>query len=101
MTRAEIARLTFREPEKTFEPMPVTMRDSLSDLASSNEGEDWEDDDDEETEQGKMSKDDEPGWVMGTITKMVPQHKENFRQNCMKLDELTQLGWVDTANYFS
>jgi hypothetical protein len=29
------------------------------------------DDEDEETEQGKLSEDDEPGWVMGTISKMV------------------------------
>jgi len=27
-----------------------------------------EDEDDEETEQGKLNEDDEPGWVMGTIT---------------------------------
>jgi len=47
--------------------------DSLSDLASSEDEEDGEDEDDDEedTELGKLSKDDEPGWVMGTITKTV------------------------------
>jgi hypothetical protein len=73
--------------------------DSLSDLASSDDGEDGEDED-EETEQGKLSEDDEPGWVMGTITKTVQQHMESFRQKQMKLEELTQPGWEDAADYF-
>jgi len=45
------------------------IRDSLSDVASSDVEEDGEDN--EDTEQGKLSEDDEPGWVMGTISKMV------------------------------
>ena len=80
--------------------MLVAIGDSLSDLASSDDGEDGEDDDDEETEQGKLSEDDEPGWVMGTITKTVQQRMERFRQKPMKLDELTQPGWEDAADYF-
>jgi hypothetical protein len=39
-----------------------------------------------------LSEDDEPGWVMGTITKTVQQHMERFRQKQMKIDELTQTG---------
>jgi hypothetical protein len=72
---------------------------SLSDLASFD---DWDDreDEDEETEQGKQSEDDEPGWVMGTISKPVQQCMQSFRQKQMKLDELTQLGWEDAADYF-
>jgi len=31
---------------------------------------------------------------------MVQQHLERFRQKQMKLDELTQPGWEDTADYF-
>jgi len=100
MTQAEIAGLTTREPENTFEEMLVAIRDSLSDLASSDDGEDGEDEDDEETEQGKLSDDDEPGWVMGTITKTVQQRIESFRQKQMELDELTQPGWDDAADYF-
>ena len=98
---AEIARLMSREPENMFEEILVAIRDSLSDLASSDDGEDGEDEDDEETEQGKLSKDDEPGWVMGTITTTVQQRMERFRQMQMKLDELTQPGWEDAADYFS
>jgi hypothetical protein len=101
MTQAEIAGLTSREPEKTFEEMLVAIGDSLSDLASSDDGEDGEEEDDEETEQGNLSEDDEPGWVMGTITKTVQQRMERFRQKQMKLDELTQPGWEDAADYFS
>jgi len=100
MTHAEIAGLTSREPEKTFEEMLVAIGDSLSDLSSSDDGEDEEEEDDEETEQGNLSEDDEPGWVMGTITKTVQQHMDRFWQKKMKLDELTQPGWENAADYF-
>jgi len=99
VTHAEIAGLTPREREKTFEEMIAAIGDSLSDLASSDDGEDGEDED-EETELGKLSEDDKPGWVMGTISKMVQQRMENFRQKQMKPDELTQPGWEDAADYF-
>src|SRR5882757_9930732 len=100
MTLAEIAGLTSGEQEKTFEEILVAIGDSLSDLASSNDGEDGEEEDDEETEQGNLSEDNEPGWVMGTITKTVQQRMERFRQKQMKLDELTEPGWENAADYF-
>jgi len=99
MVHTEIAGLTSRETEKTFEEMMAAIGDSLSDLASSDDGKDGEDED-EETEQGKLSEDDEPGWVMGTITKTVKQRMKSFWQKQMKLDELTQPGWEDAADYF-
>jgi hypothetical protein len=89
MTIPEITGLMSREPEKMFEEMLVAIRDGLSDLASSDDGEDGEAEDDKETEQGNMSEDDEPGRVMGTITKTVQQRMERFRQKQMKLDKLT------------
>jgi len=100
MMQAEIAELTSREPEKTFEEMLVTIGDSLSDVASSDDEEDGEEEDDEETAQSNLSEDDEPGCVMGTITITVQQRMERFRQKQMKLDELTQPGWEDAADYF-
>jgi len=51
--------------------MMVAIWDSLSDLASSDDGEDGEDEDDNETEQGQLSDDDEPDWMMCTLTKTV------------------------------
>jgi hypothetical protein len=42
MTQVEIAGLTSRKHEKTFEEMLVAIRDSLSDLACSDDGEDGE-----------------------------------------------------------
>ena len=104
---AENVGLTTREPEKTFEEMMVAIWDSLSNLASSgdgedgededdegteqsklnNDGEDGEDEDDEETEQSKLNEDDVPSWVMGTISKTVQQRMERIRLNQMKLDE--------------
>jgi len=100
MTQAGMAGLTSSQPEKPFEEMVVAIGDSLSDLASSDDGEDGEDEDDEETEQGKLSDDDEPSWVMGTITKTVQQRMQSIRQKQMNLDELTQPGWEDAPDYF-
>jgi len=99
MTHTELAGLTYRKPDMTFEEMLVAIGDSLCDLASSDDGEDVEDEDDEETEQGKLSGDDEPGWLMGTIIKTVKQRMERFRQKQMNVDELIQPGWEDVADY--
>jgi len=76
--------------------------DSLSDLASSDDEEDGEDEDhdEEDTELGKLSEHDEPGWVMGTVSKTVQHPMERFRQKQMRLDELMQPGRGDAANYF-
>jgi hypothetical protein len=101
ITHAELTGLTCREPEKTFEEMLVAIGDSLSDLACSNDGEDGEVKDDEVTEQDKLGKDDEPGWVMGTITKTVQHQMERFWQKQMKIDELTQPEWEAASDYFS
>jgi len=90
MTHAELAGLKSRTPEQTFDEMMIAIGDSPSDLACSDNGEDGEDEDDEVTEKGKLSEDDEPGWVIGTITKTVQQRMERFRQNQMKFDELSQ-----------
>jgi hypothetical protein len=90
------------KPETTFEEMLNAIRGSMSNLVSSDNeqvGED-EEDDDEDTEQGKLSHDDEPGWVMGTISKTVQYCMERFRQKQMRLDKLTQQGWRDAVNYF-
>jgi hypothetical protein len=76
--------------------------DSLSDLASSDDEQDGEDDedDDADTELGEHSDEDEPGWVMGKISKTVHHSMESFGQNQMKLDALTQPGCGDPANDF-
>ena len=79
MKHAETTGLTTREPDKTFEEMMVDILDSLSDPASFDDGEDGEDDADAEKVQGKLSEDDEPSWVMGTITKTVQQRMEGFQ----------------------
>jgi hypothetical protein len=78
MNHAETTGVTLREPEKMFAEILVAIGRSLSDLSSSDNAEDGEDAD-AETEEGKLSEDDEPGWVMGTITKTVQQHMERFR----------------------
>jgi hypothetical protein len=86
MKHAEIMGLTNGGTEKTFKEIIVDIGDSLSDLASPNDGEDGEYQDDEETEQGKLSKDDEPHWVIGAITRMVLRRMEMFHQKQTKRD---------------
>jgi len=86
MKHADIAGLIYRQPENKFQEMMVAIGDSLSDVASSHNGGDGEDEDDGETEQGKLSEDDEPGWVKGTITITVQQRMERYRQKQMKID---------------
>jgi hypothetical protein len=99
MNHAETAGLTPREPEKTFEEILVAIGDSLSDLASSDDGKDGEDEY-EEIEYGKLSDDDEPGRVMGTNTQTIQQYSARILQKQMKVEELTELGWEDAADYF-
>jgi hypothetical protein len=92
VTTAANGGATTGKPETTFEEMLNAIRDSLSDLASTDDEQDGEDeeDDEEDTELGKISEGDEPGWVMGTITKTVQHHMESFWQMQMRLDTLTQ-----------
>jgi hypothetical protein len=59
--------------------MLVAMGAGMSNLASSDDGEDEEIEDDDESEQGKLSEDDEPGWVKGTINKTVQQRMASVR----------------------
>ena len=102
MSTAENTEATNRKPEKKFDRMLNAIEDSLSNLASSNdeqEGED-EEDDEEHTELGNLSDDDEPGWVISTISKPVQDRIASFWEKLIRLDELMQPGWGDAANYF-
>jgi len=78
----------------------VAIGDSLSNIASSNDWEDGEDQDDEERKQGQLIEEDEPGWVMGTITKTVQQRMERLWQKQMNLYKLTQPGSEDAAEVY-
>jgi predicted secreted Zn-dependent protease len=69
--------------------MIAAVGETLSVLASSDDGEHGEEVEDV-TFQGKLSQVDEPGWVMGTIHKTVQQCMERFRQKQMKYDDLAQ-----------
>ena len=101
MITGENAGAMIRKPKKTFEEMLHAIRDSLSDLASSDDEQDVEDEEDDQhdTEFSKLSDDDEPGWMMGTISKTVQHHEKSFRQMQMRFDTLTQPGWGDAANF--
>jgi hypothetical protein len=76
---AEHVALMTREFEKIFHQMMVAKRDSLSEIPSSNDGEDEKAEADEDTLHGQLSEDDEPGWVIGTIPNMVQQLMERCR----------------------
>jgi len=99
MINADNTGLTTREPKTMCEEMMIAFRDSLSDLASSDDEEDGDDEDDEGIELCKMSEDHKPSWVVGTISNMEQLRIERFWQMQMKLDKLTQLGWQDVAEY--
>jgi len=102
MTTAETVGATTRKSGTTFEEIVNAIGGSLSDLASSDDEEDGEDDEDDEedTQLGKLCDDDEPGWVMSTISNTVQHGMVSFRQRKTRLDKLTQPGWGDAANYF-
>jgi hypothetical protein len=88
--------------EKTFEQMLNTIGNAMCDHAISNDEQHGDDEkgDDKVIELSKMREDDEPGWVMGTISKTGKQRMEHFRQIQIMLDELTQPGCGDTADNF-
>jgi len=102
MRNVKKARLTTTKPATTIEEVLNAICDSLSDLASSEDEEDGEneDDDEEDTELGKLSEDDEPGWVMGSIFKTLLHRLESCRKKQMKIDEHTQPGGGDAADSF-
>ena len=77
-------------------------RERLGDAAISDDEQDVEGeaDDEEHIQLGKIGEDDEPGWVMGTISKTPKQHIDSFRWKHMRLDGLAQLGWWDMAYNF-
>lgn len=56
--------------------------DNQSNLAMSNNDKDGEDEnnDEEDSELGKLSEDHEPSWVMATISTLVQQHMEAVQQ---------------------
>ena len=73
MTAAGNVRATTGNPETRFEEMLNAIGESLSDLGSSDEEQDGEDEEyqEDDTELGKLSDNDEPGWVTGTISKTL------------------------------
>ena len=102
MRNAQQVGLTTTKLETWLEQMFNAIGDSLSDVASSDDGEDWEDEDDDEDDLagGKIREDEEPGWVMGKISETVQYRMERFWQKQIKLDGLTLPGWGDRADYF-
>jgi len=101
MGNAEKAGLTTTKPVTTFEEMLNAIGVSLSDLASSEDREDGEveNDDDDDPDLGRLSVDDEPSWVMGTIPKTVQHRMERVRQKLMTIPKWMQPHWGDVANY--
>jgi len=76
MRNAEMVELTTGYFTKWSEEMLNALGDSLSDVARSNDGEV----DEEDKELGKLSDNDEPGWVMGTVSKTLQQCMESFQE---------------------
>jgi hypothetical protein len=85
---------TTTRPEMTIEGMLNAIGDRLSDLVSSEDEEDGENECDDEEGQGhgKRSEDVEPGWVMDTISKTGQQRMVRFRQKLMRFVKLLLRG---------
>jgi hypothetical protein len=96
--KVENTGLINRHPEMTFQKIMVTMSHSLSNLASSNDGEDREIEDDEETELSLLSKHDEPCNMMGIISTSVQQRMERIQLQQIRHAELTQPQYTDAAD---
>jgi hypothetical protein len=90
MKNAEKADFTTIMPETAFEELLNAIRDSPSNHACSDHVEDVEavDDDDEDPKLCKLSEDNEPSWVIGTISNTVQNQMERSWQKRMNLDEL-------------
>jgi len=88
--------------EKSYVEMLNANGESLSDCARSDIGEDEKDgyDNEDDSEPGRLCEHDQPGWVMGTTSKTAQHCMESFWQMLMRLEESTQLGWGDVAEYF-
>jgi len=79
MRNAENVGVTTRMPKITLLEMLNDCGAGLNNLASSDNGQDSEDehdDNEEDTGLGKLKKDDKSGWVIGTISRMVHYHME-------------------------
>jgi hypothetical protein len=102
MGNVEKGRSTTTKPEITFQEMLNAIGESLSDLTSTEDEQDGEVENDykEGTELGKLTEDNKPGWVICTITNTVLHRMQSFGPKQMTLNELTQLAWGDTAEYF-
>jgi hypothetical protein len=79
---------------RMFEALWPGSRDSMSDLASFDDGQAGEDevDDEEDIQRDKLRDDDDPSGVIGTISDKVQQCQDSFPQKERSLDQLTQPG---------
>jgi hypothetical protein len=82
MGNVEKERSTTTTPDLTCEKMLDAFGGNLNNLASSKDEEDGEDKhyDEDDTGLGKLSEDDEPGWVTGTMTTTFKHRMESLRQ---------------------
>lgn len=72
--------------------MIITIQYTFSDLPTSNNGKHGEPSDVNKPAQSMVSNDEEPGWVIGTYTKIEQQALQRFLQMQMKLDKLSDPG---------
>jgi hypothetical protein len=79
MNHSNTRGLMTKQTYKKFAEMLVALGDSLSHLASSDDVEHGEEED-EEIGPGEMRENYKPGWMIITITKMVRQRMQRFLQ---------------------
>lgn len=89
--------------EESFKERPNTLGDNLNSFPTFGNDKDVEDEDsdDEESNLGKLSEDNEPSWVVGTTCKTVRHCIESFWQTQMRLHKLTHSEQGDTVDNFN
>jgi hypothetical protein len=89
MTTAESTGATTRNSTTLLQEMLNAISDILRDLASSNDEQDGEDEEQDVafSELGKLNDDDEPGRVMGTLSITVQHPIESVSQKQMRLKQ--------------
>jgi hypothetical protein len=91
MTTAANPAITTTKPDSKFEAILNAIRDSLCNHTISDDEQYREDmqDDQDVTEVGRLTEDNESRCLMSTISKTVQHSMENFRQKQIRIDNLT------------
>lgn len=102
MRNADMVGLKTRKPKTIFHKILNEFGDSKRDLPGLENREDGEcsDEDEDDIVMCKLSEDDRPCQVLGTISRTIPHHLHRFQRMQIKIYMLVQLGKGNMAEDF-